>query len=197
MAFGNAKTPDRSGVFTKEERKNEKDIEESFVYIVSRSCEEKKGISIKFLWSYVKRNGEPDLAGEEKTAAGSRGGPRGNYNKCLSTWLSKATNWCLSLRSSGQLTVDSWQLWYPLRGLFEKIVMIIIGKYSEKSQYFWTLYLKLSRRDSLTVHCPLSTVHSGDSPTNTNLSNGWVKPISALQHIARLQNPKGQAGSDE
>ena len=49
MAFGNAKTPEQSGVFTKEERKNEKDIEESFVYIVSRSCEEKKGINIKFL----------------------------------------------------------------------------------------------------------------------------------------------------
>ena len=46
---GNAKTPDESGVFTKEERKNEKDNEESFVYIVSRSCEEKKGINIKFL----------------------------------------------------------------------------------------------------------------------------------------------------
>ena len=45
----NAKTPDRSGVFTKEERKNEKDIEEVFVYIVIGSYEEKKGINIKFL----------------------------------------------------------------------------------------------------------------------------------------------------
>ena len=49
MAFGNAKTPEQSGVFTKEERKNEKDIEEVFVYIVIGSYEEKKGINIKFL----------------------------------------------------------------------------------------------------------------------------------------------------
>ena len=46
---GNAKTPEQSGVFTKEERKNEKDIEEVFVYIVIGSYEEKKGINIKFL----------------------------------------------------------------------------------------------------------------------------------------------------
>ena len=46
---GKAKTPEQSGVFTKEERKNEKDIEEVFVYIVIGSYEEKKGINIKFL----------------------------------------------------------------------------------------------------------------------------------------------------
>ena len=46
---GNAKTPEQPGVFTKEERKNEKDIEEVFVYIVIGSYEEKKGINIKFL----------------------------------------------------------------------------------------------------------------------------------------------------
>ena len=40
-------------------------------------------------------------------------------------------NWCLSLRSSGQLTVESGQLWYPLWGLFEIIAIIITANYSE------------------------------------------------------------------
>ena len=41
--------------------------------------------------------------------------------------VSTLVNWCLSLRSSGQLTVESGQLWYPLRGLFEIIAIIIIA----------------------------------------------------------------------
>ena len=185
MAFGNAKTPDRSGVFTKEERKNEKDIEESFVYIVSRSCEEKKGINIKFLWSYVKQNGEPDLTGEEKTAAGSRGGPRGNYNKCLSTWLSKATNWCLASQKNAVIarSVATWQS-PGFSGMYEKRTNA------------------LTNRPELLGDCHDQCAHwsrndRSNERANTNLSNGWVNPISSLQYIARLQNPKGQVGSDE
>ena len=43
----------------------------------------------------------------------------------------KLINCCLTLRSSGQLTVESGQLWYPLWGLFEIIAIIIIAIYSD------------------------------------------------------------------
>ena len=45
----NPQRPAADFAFRKEERKNEKDIEEVFVYIVIGSYEEKKGINIKFL----------------------------------------------------------------------------------------------------------------------------------------------------
>ena len=43
------KPRDDPGLSQKRRGKNEKDIEESIDYIVSRRCEEKKGINIKFL----------------------------------------------------------------------------------------------------------------------------------------------------
>ena len=49
----------------------------------------------------------------------------------LSAFISCTANWCLSHGCSGQLTVESGQLWYPLRGLFEIITIIIITNYSE------------------------------------------------------------------